>query len=83
MIISLRILDADTFEPIVSDTPLRTPKKAEINRRATTFVINNAVMKTRSRVFIKEIFDKSNYRKEHFRESRNDWSAFYSQNCAD
>ena len=75
---------ADTFEPIVSDTPLRTPKKAEIDNRATS-VITKANIKTRSRVFIKEIFGKSNYRKEHFREllSRSDWSAFYSQNCAE
>ena len=75
---------ADTFEPIVSDTSLRTLKKAEIDHRATS-VITEANMKTRSRVFIKEIFDISNYRKEHFREllSRSDWSAFYSQTCAE
>ena len=75
---------ADTFEPIVSDTPLRTLKKAEIDHRATS-VITKTNMKTRSRVFIKEIFDRSNYRKEHFREllSRSEWSAFYSQNCAE
>ena len=68
----------------VSDTPLRTLKKKEVDHRVTS-AITNIKMKPQARVTIKEIFDKRNYRPEILRNhlSYSDWSNFYNQNCAE
>ena len=68
----------------VSDTPLRTLKKTEVDHRATS-AITNIKMKPQARVTIKEIFDKRNYRPEVLRNhlSYSDWSNFYNQKCAE
>ena len=75
---------AENYEPIVSDAPLRTVKKKDIDHLATS-IITSIDMNTRSKVTTKEVFDKTNYSKEVFREaiSNSDWTNFYNQDCGE
>ena len=75
---------AENFESVVSDTTLRTLKNTDIDHLATS-IITTIEMKTKSKVITKEIFDKSNYSKEVFRNIINNanWSSFYNQDCAE
>ena len=75
---------AENFESVVSDTTLRTLKNTDIDHLATS-IITTIEMKTKSKVITKEIFDKSNYSKEVFRNNINnaEWSSFYNQDCAE
>ena len=50
------------FETIVSDAPLRTLQNAEIDHWATS-TITSIQWKKKSKVTIKEIYDKTNYDK--------------------
>ena len=70
------------FETIVSDTPLRTLKNAEIDHWATS-TITSIQMKKKSKVTIKEVYNKTNYDKHSFCQlvTESNWSNFFSTSC--
>ena len=72
----------ENFETMVCDTPLRTRKNTDIDHLATV-CITDIQMKSKSKAFIKEIFDKSNYNKDTLCDviSRSNWGNFYNQSC--
>ena len=76
--------NAKQFQPIVSDTPLRTSKNNDIDHQATS-TITQIQMKTKSKVIKKEFFDKTKYSKDGFRNLINEsnWAKFYNQDCAE
>ena len=72
------------FETFVSDSVFRTSKNKSIDRRATS-VVSNLQIEKRCNVTIKEVFDKSNYKRDEFCQEiqRSDWCRFYGQKSAE
>ena len=75
---------SESFNAYVSDTPLRTANKQQIDHFATS-LITNIDCKSTSKVFKKTIFNKQTYQREKFQNilQASDWGYFYSQNCAE
>ena len=77
-------LKSETFETFVSDSVFRTSKNKSIDHRATS-VVSNLQIEKRCNVTIKEVFDKSNYKRDEFCQEtqRGDWCRFYHQKSAE
>ena len=76
--------NSENFSDIISDTPLRTLKNTPIDHFATT-TITDIKIKRRTKLTIKEFFDKIKYSKEFFQHTvaNSDWGRFYNQTCAE
>ena len=72
----------ENFETMVCETPLRTRKNTNIDHLATV-CITDIRMKSKSKAFLKEIFDKSNYNKDTLCDviGRSNWRNFHNQSC--
>ena len=77
-------LKSENFETFVSESVFRTSKNKSIDHRATS-VVSNLQIEKRCNVTIKEVFDKSNYRRDEFCQEiqRSDWCRFYRQKSAE
>ena len=77
-------LKSENFETFVSDSVFRTSKNKSIDHRATS-VVSNLQIEKRCNVTIKEVFDKSNYKRDEFCQEiqRSDWCRFYRQKSAE
>ena len=77
-------LKSENFETFVSDSVFRTSKNKSIDHRATSAVSNLQIEK-RCNVTIKEVFDKSIYKRDEFCQEiqRSDWCRFYRQKSAE
>ena len=75
---------AETFFAHVSDTPLRTGNKKEIDHSETS-LITNTHCKPTCKVFRITLYDKQTYQKNRFQYllQSSDWGHFYSQICAE
>ena len=77
-------LKSEIFETFVSDSVFRTSKNKSIDHRATS-VLGSLKIEKRCNVTIKEVFDKSNYKRDDFCQKiqRSDWCRFYRQKSAE
>ena len=77
-------LKSENFETFVSDSVFRTSENKSIDYRATS-VVSNLQIEKRCNVTTKEVFDKSNYKRDEFCQEiqRSDWCRFYRQKSAE